>query len=88
MGPAAFARADVAAELELDDSQKKQVEELVPQLRPQRRAPSEDGEIARNLLLEMLTEEQVGKWAAMKGPPSGNRPEDGSQARRRRPNSD
>jgi hypothetical protein len=88
MGPAAFARADVAAELELDDSQKKQVEELAPQLRPQRRGPPEDGEIARNLLLEMLTEEQVGKWAAMKGHPPGNRPKDGSQARRQRPNSD
>ena len=88
MGPAAFARADVAAELELDDSQKKQVEELVPQLRPQRSRPSEDGEFTRNLLLEMLTEEQVGKWAAMKGPPPENRPEEGSQARPQRPTSD
>jgi len=77
MGPAAFARADVAADLQLDDSQKKQVEELAPQLRPQRGGSPEDGEVARNLLLRMLTEEQAGKWEALKGPPSENRPEEG-----------
>lgn len=88
MGPAAFARADVAAELELDDSQKKQVEELAPQLRPQRGGSPEDGNVARSLLLEMLTEEQAGKWEAMKGAPPENRPEENSQARPQRPTSE
>lgn len=76
IGAGAFVRADVATELGLDDSQKKQVEELAPQLRPQRGGSSEDRDVALNLLQEMLTEEQAGKWEAMKGAPSENRPEE------------
>lgn len=94
LGAAAIARDDVATELGLDDSQKKQVAELAGQMRDALRelgfrATHEQREEAaapwNGLLLEVLNEEQAGKWQAMLGAPPENVPEPEPPQRPQRP---
>lgn len=95
-GAQALAREDVATELGLDDSQKKQVAELIDQRRGALRelgfgSSAEDREEAAApwdaLLMEVLTEDQAGKWQAMLGAPPEKGPEPEVE-RPRRPSSD
>lgn len=97
MGVEAFARDDVATELGLDDSQKKQVLELMAELRGAERslgfrASREERDSAKSpwkaLLLEVLSDEQNEKWEALLGAPPEKGPEPEPPARPQRPASD
>lgn len=94
MGPAAFSRADVALELGLDDSQRQQAGELTAQIRLAQRelgfgaSPQARDEAAatfNGLLLDMLTDDQTGKWQGMLGAPPEKGPEEEPPRRPQRP---
>ena len=95
VGVAALLRDDVQVELALTDAQKTQVGELSSELRAALReagfrASQEERDHAaapwKALLLEVLTEEQSGRWEAMLGEPPEHRPD--AQARPQRPPAD
>jgi len=97
VGISALTRDDVQAELELTDPQRTQVTELSGELRAALRelgfrATSEARDQAaapwKALLLEVLTEEQAGRWQAMLGEPAQNRPDPESRPRRPAPDSE
>ena len=96
-GVEALAREDVATELGLDDSQKKQVAELMTELQSSERdfgfrASREERDEAKApwkaLLQDVLSDEQTGKWEALLGAPPEKGPEPEPAARPQRPASD
>ncbi len=97
LGSEAFARDDVATDLSLDESQKKQVADLMAELQGAERAlgfraSRDQRDEAKGpykvLLQDVLSEEQTGKWEALLGAPPEKGPEPEPPARPQRPASD